>query len=141
MPTAKDLMTKDPISLKATSSMKEAFQILQSMEIRHLPVINAQDELIGMISDRDLRSFALPRTLDEAGFGELRSALGGKVADIMTGDVLSVEVEAEATEIIDLMLEHKVGAVPVVDGDGALVGIVSYIDILRELAALVEDAG
>jgi acetoin utilization protein AcuB len=63
-----------------------------------------------------------------------------KISSIMTADVLSVDVESDVTEIIELMLEHKVGAVPVVDGDGGVVGIVSYMDVLRELAALAEEA-
>ena len=58
----------------------------------------------------------------------------------MTADVLSVDVETDVTEIIELMLEHKIGALPVTDGDGGLVGIVSYMDVLRELAVLAADA-
>jgi acetoin utilization protein AcuB len=140
MPTAKDLMTKDPVTLRVTATVKDAVELLQSMEIRHLPVVNAQDELIGMVSDRDLRSLSIPRTADERWLGELRTALQEKISSVMTADVLSVEEEADASEIIDMMLEYKVGAVPVTDADGTLVGIVSYIDVLRELAALVEDA-
>lgn len=140
MPTARDLMTKNPVTLQVTATVKDAMQILQSMDIRHLPVVNEQDELIGMVSDRDLRSLSIPRSLDERWLGELRIALREKISSVMTADVLSVDVEADATEIIELMLEHKVGAVPVTDADGSLVGIVSYIDVLRELCILVEDA-
>jgi acetoin utilization protein AcuB len=140
MPTAKDLMTKGPVTLRTDATVRDAIQLIQSMEIRHLPVVNEQDELIGMVSDRDLRSLSIPRTTDERWLGELRVALQEKIGTVMTADVLSVEEEADASEIIDLMLEYKVGAVPVTDADGSLVGIVSYIDVLRELAALVEDA-
>jgi acetoin utilization protein AcuB len=140
MPKARDLMTKSPVTLQVTATVKDAMQILQSMDIRHLPVVNEQDELIGMVSDRDLRSLSIPRSLDERWLGELRVALREKISSVMTADVLSVDVEADATEIIELMLEHKIGAVPVTDADGSLVGIVSYIDVLRELCSLVEDA-
>jgi CBS domain-containing protein len=140
MPTARDLMTKNPVTLRVTATVKDAVQILQSMEIRHLPVVNEDDELVGMISDRDLRSMSIPRSLDDRWLGELRIALQERIATIMTADVLSVEVETDASEIIELMLEHKIGAVPVTDADGSLVGIVSYIDVLRELSALVEEA-
>lgn len=140
MPTAKELMTQDPITLKVTAKVRDALEILQSMEIRHLPVINAQDELIGMVSDRDLRNLSILRSVEDNGVSELRIAMAQPISSVMTADVISVEVEAEVTEVIDLMLEHKIGAVPVVDAEGSLVGIVSYIDVLRELAALVEDA-
>lgn len=51
----------------------------------------------------------------------------------MSSNVLSVDTEADVAEIVDLMLEHKVGAVPVINGDGALAGIISYMDVLREM--------
>ena len=140
MPTSRDLMTKRPVTLRVTSTVKDALHILQSMEIRHLPVVNEDSELVGMVSDRDLRSIAIPRSLDHRWFGELRIALEERITSIMTADVLCVEEEADATEIIELMLEHKIGAVPVTDADGTLVGIVSYIDVLRELSSLVADA-
>jgi acetoin utilization protein AcuB len=140
MPTACDLMTKKPVTLRVTSTVADALHILQSLEIRHLPVVNEDAELVGMVSDRDLRSLAVPRSLDQRWFGELRIALQERISSIMTADVLSVEEEADASEIIEIMLEHKVGAVPVTDAEGTLVGIVSYIDILRELSSLVADA-
>ena len=140
MPIAKDIMTADPVTVRADSTVKEALLILQSMEIRHLPVVSANDDLIGMVSDRDLRGMSIPRVIDERWFGDLRVAMQEKISSIMTADVLSVDVDADVTEIIDLMLEYKVGAVPVVDGDGGLVGIVSYMDVLRELAVLAEEA-
>jgi CBS domain-containing protein len=59
----------------------------------------------------------------------------------MSSNVLSVGLEADLAEIIDLMLDQRVGAVPVVDADGTLVGIVSYVDILREVPVYEEDSG
>jgi len=132
-------MTEDPVTIAPHAKVREAVRLLQSMEIRHLPVVD-DDELVGMLSDRDLRGVSLPHLIDERWFGDLRHAMDEAVASVMSSDVLSVEAEADATEIIDLMLEHKVGAVPVVDADGNLVGIVSYMDVLRELAALARDA-
>jgi acetoin utilization protein AcuB len=51
----------------------------------------------------------------------------------MSGDVLSVDTQADATEVIELMLDNRIGAVPVTGEDGILLGIVSYVDILRNL--------
>ena len=140
MPNARDIMTKDPITVRPDATVKEAFSILQSMDIRHLPVVSGERELVGMVSDRDLRGISIPRLIDERWFGDLRMAMQEKIASIMTADVLSVDVEIDVTEIIELMLEHKIGALPVTDGDGGLVGIVSYMDVLRELAVLAADA-
>jgi len=60
------------------------------------------------------------------------------VADLMSSDVISVELETGIDEIIDLMIDEKVGAVPVVDDRGVLVGIVSYVDLLNELRLAIQ---
>ena len=86
-----------------------------------------------MLSDRDLRSLSFPMFVGSEYAGDMRRALDAKVSELMSSDVLSVEVEANVSEAVELMLEHKIGAVPVVDADGVLVGIVSYMDVLRAL--------
>ncbi|MET0386378.1 MAG: CBS domain-containing protein [Polyangiales bacterium] len=138
MALARDIMTEDPITLRPNAKVREAVRLLQSMEIRHLPVVDEEQGLVGMLSDRDLRGVSLPHLIDERWFGDLRMAMEEAVSTVMSSDVLSVDMETEARDIIELMLEHKVGAVPVVDADGGLVGIVSYMDVLRELAVFVE---
>lgn len=118
---ASDLMTEDPMTLPVTAKVKDAVAILQTLEFRHIPIVGSANELLGMVSDRDLRS---ARAAD----------LEARIVEIMSADVMSVGPEADATEVIDLMVDTRVGAVPVVDQDGgALVGIISYIDVLRQL--------
>jgi CBS domain-containing protein len=119
---ALDIMTENPARLGPTATVREAVVALQSLDVRHLPIVDEQGALVGMLSDRDLRG------LSQAG-------LAARVADLMSADVLSVETDTEVEEIVALMLDAKIGAVPVVDGDGALVGIVSYVDVLREAFA------
>jgi len=116
--TAEQLMTKNPASIRITATGRRALALLHELDVRHLPVLNEDNELVGMLSDRD---FARTTNLD------------GPVADLMSSDVLSLTLDSELTDILELMLTHKVGALPVTDGDNALVGIVSYIDVLREL--------
>jgi acetoin utilization protein AcuB len=101
--------------------------------VRHLPVVDEQGELVGILSDRDLRSLRLPPAAagETSGPPLLRSRR--PVADFMSGGVISVDPAAHVGEIIDVMLEESVGALPVVDEDGELVGIVSYVDVLRGL--------
>lgn len=85
-----------------------------------------------MLSDRDLRGLAVP----DVNAGELQGtvirALDASVATVMSSNVVSVEEEDEIEDVVELMLDTKVGAIPVVDGDGVLVGIISYIDVLRK---------
>lgn len=129
--TANELMTPQPAAVRSTDRVGQALQILQELEIRHLPVVNEQQEPIGMLSDRDLRALSVPVVLDDEWLGTVRTALDAPVSSIMTGAPLSVELEADAAEIVDLMLDNKVGALPVVDAEGRLAGIVSYVDVLR----------
>ena len=129
MPIASELMTADPATVRDSAKVTEAVRIFQALDIRHLPVVNAQRELIGMLSDRDLRGLALPHMLNSEWLGTIQTALEARVSSLMSSDALSVDTEAEVTEIIDLMLDNKIGAVPVVDAENKLVGIVSYVDL------------
>jgi acetoin utilization protein AcuB len=132
MLTARELMTPTPVTATPMTTVRSAVELLHTLDIRHLPIVDEDGELVGMISDRDLRMVTLPFFVgDDAGAS--RVALDARVASIMSGDVLSVEVEADAAEVVDLMLDFKIGAIPVVDDKGVLVGIISYIDILRAL--------
>jgi acetoin utilization protein AcuB len=140
MLTASDLMTEKPVTIRDSETVRRATELLQTLDIRHLPVLDDDGNLVGMLSDRDLRGVMVPYVLGSEYIGNVRAALDAKVATIMNADVLSVEVEADAAEIVDLMLDNKIGAVPVLDGDGSLVGIVSYVDVLRALPLEAGDA-
>jgi acetoin utilization protein AcuB len=133
MLTAHDLMTEDPVTIPMMAKVGQALRLLHSLDVRHLPVVDEDGALVGMLSDRDLRGLAIPDVAGGEYVGTIETSLDALVSSIMTSDVISVDVEADAAEIVDLMIDRKIGAVPVVDGDGALVGIVSYVDLLREL--------
>lgn len=133
MMTARDVMTETPATVGPTSTVRSAVELLHTLDVRHLPVVNEDGELVGMISDRDLRALQIPYFVGPEHIGDLRTALNATVATLMSSDVLSVEEEADLAEVVDLMLDHKIGAVPVTNADGALVGIISYIDVLRAL--------
>jgi acetoin utilization protein AcuB len=135
MPIARQLMTENPTAVGATARVSEALQVFQALDVRHLPVVNEQRELVGMLSDRDLRSLALPHLIDGEWMGTVQTALDARVATLMSNAPLSVDAETEVAEIVDLMLDQSVGAVPVVDAENHLVGIVSYVDLLRELCS------
>jgi acetoin utilization protein AcuB len=123
-----DIMTAVPLSVEVTERLAAARAKLFEADVRHLPVVD-RGRLVGIISERDLPSDLVDPT-----------ARGGAdradrpISAFMSSDVLSVSPESELDEAIDLMIEHRIGAVPVVDADGdRLVGIVSYVDVLREM--------
>ncbi len=128
-----ELMTRDPVSLPATAVVRDALAILREGNIRHVPVVDAGG-LVGMISDRDLSSFTYPTDGDVYEELTLFERLDAPVGEVMTSNVIFVDQQIPVGEVIDLMIEHKIGAVPVVDEHTeALVGIISYVDILVAL--------
>ncbi len=131
--TAEEIMTKDVVSISETATIGTALRALSELSIRHLPVVRGH-EVVGMLSDRDFRSLGLELGSDMESIEKLEQRLTPPVSSIMSGDVLSVEPSTEVSEVIDLMVEEKVGALPVVDSETTkLVGLISYIDVLRAL--------
>lgn len=122
-----DLMTSEPATVLWTASVGAALAKLHRLDVRHLPVVDEEGALVGMLSDRDFRPLPHDAASSRSPSPEL------PVSDLMSSDVLSVQAETSARELIDLLLDQKVGALPVTDSEGALVGIVSYIDVLRGL--------
>lgn len=132
---ANELMTRDPITVDPSTSIRAARMLMWENDLRHIPVVD-NGALIGMISDRDLRSY-LPAPDPEAGIDEaVIDRLSDPVSACMQTGALTLDPEAEITTVIDMMVEWRVGAVPVVEsGTDDLVGIVSYVDVLRAARA------
>jgi acetoin utilization protein AcuB len=128
---AEELMSPSPIVVQVTESIRRVMTKFAESDVRHLPVVD-EGRLVGMISDRDVRRMINP-IFELAPESAARSeALDQAIAVLMSSDVVSVHPEAEVEEVIDLMIEHKIGAVPVTEPDSAKVlGIISYVDVLR----------
>jgi acetoin utilization protein AcuB len=136
---ARDVMTSSPITVTLEATLAEVSDLMREADIRHVPVVKA-GVLVGMVSDRDLASLNVARVLTADGADALRRALATPVVTVMSADVIFVEMEDDLDDVIELMLEHKVGAIPVVRPDTReVVGIVSYIDVLREIQDLVAE--
>lgn len=135
----REIMTPNPITVSPKATLAEVWDLMREMEIRHVPVVES-GALVGMLSDRDLARLDLTRVLAVEGVGALRRELSAPIADVMSGDVIVVEPETGLDDVLDLLIEHKVGALPVVEPDTReVVGILSYIDVLRALRELLEE--
>ena len=108
--------------------------------IRHLPVTGPGGVLAGIVTDRDVRLNLPSRatSLSAQEIGHLLSKL--TVGEIMTRSVITIGPDASAREGARLLLEHKIGALPVLD-DGHLVGIVTETDIVRAFMRLTAATG
>jgi CBS domain-containing protein len=122
-----EVMTTRPIVVEVNESIGYARARLREADVRHLPVVD-RGVLVGIISDRDVPVF----DGDSALLLESRHALGQPASTIMSRNLVLSHPGSDLTEVIDLMIQHKIGAIPVVAPEsGQLLGIVSYIDVLE----------
>jgi acetoin utilization protein AcuB len=133
---AADIMTPSPRSLPPSAPLSQAIDLLKDEQVRHLPVTD-DGVVVGILSDRDVRELSLGAVLaDDAEAREAR--LAQPLGPLMMTDVETVTPETEIRLVIDLFLEKRLSAVPVVDPDrGALVGVISVLDVLRAVRDLV----
>jgi acetoin utilization protein AcuB len=132
----KDIMTENPATATELMSVAEALGLLYELDVRHLPVVRGR-ELVGIISDRDLRAFS--GATDDEAMEAVEGARSANVGNFMNTSTVKVDPETNVREVLELMLLHRVGAIPVADLDtGDLLGIVSYIDLLRVLQDRLE---
>jgi acetoin utilization protein AcuB len=137
--TARELMTPDPVTTTPEAQIAEVWDLMRELEIRHVPVVQ-RGTLVGMVSDRDLGHLNMTRMLTVEGAEGLRQELATPIVNVMSSDVICVEPETELADVVELLLEHKIGALPVVRPDTReLIGIVSYIDVLRGLRDRLEE--
>lgn len=130
---AKDVMQVEVQVIHPEDTLLDAAHPLLQVGIRHLPVVDGDRTLIGMFSDRDLRSvLGDPRRLLDR--GKLQKHLEAtRVSQIMTRDPSYVSRDASLDDISTLLVNQRVGALPVVDDDMKVVGIISYMDMLRRI--------
>ena len=125
-------MTQKVITTGSEASVFDAYEKMSQNRIRHLPVIDADGRLIGIVTDRDIRS-ALPYSMikDPARTAETEKVKDLKVKDIMTTDPKTIGPHHTIQDALVLIQELRVGALPVVDKEGKLKGILSVRDLLR----------
>jgi CBS domain-containing protein len=125
-------MTKNPVTVKPDDSIKDAMRMMEKGHFRHLPVVDEKGKLLGMLSDRDIRLIrpSLVFVSTEDAMVQLWSIA---VQQAAVFDPITVRADASLGEAAQLMLRWHVGGLPVVDGKGTLVGIITYTDLLREL--------
>jgi CBS domain-containing protein len=123
-----DVMTPNPLTVAAIESVSVANELMSENNIRQIPVVDGH-ELVGIVTDRDVRAF-LSGAL-QTNPAEREKALETPVRHIMTTEPLFLAPDDNLEEAVEMLIEQKFGALPVVDKAEGLVGIVSYVDVLR----------
>ena len=131
----KNWMSKPVITVDVNSSMQEASRLLEKHHFRMLPVMN-QENLVGIITDRDLKRSSASDATSLEKHELLYILLKIKVQDIMTKNPICVAPEYTIEETARILMEHKISGVPVVGTNGEVDGIVTQSDLCRVLINL-----
>lgn len=142
---AKDIMTVDVIVVKPDETLEQVANILLENGISGLPVVDDEENIVGMISEGDLvfqnRKLSPPAMVDILGaiitvgsqeqyFQELKKTLATNVVQLMATDIISVGPNQPLEDIATLMIEKQVNRIPVVEGK-RLLGIITRQDLIR----------
>lgn len=126
----KDRMTPKPFIIAPDTSVAEALSLMRQNSVRRLPVVDKKGHLVGIVSEKDLL-YASPSpatSLSVYEIGYLLSKL--KVEEIMTRKVITVSPNAPLEEAARIMVDNKIGGLPVVEGE-RLVGIITETDVFK----------
>ena len=126
-------MTTDVVSVGPDTSLLKVGKLMKDHHIRRIPVVDEQGQVIGIISDRDVRDASPSKatTLDMYEMHYLLAEL--KAKNIMTAKPITVKPTDTVEQAALIMLDNKVGGLPVVDDSGKLVGIISDHDVFKAL--------
>lgn len=131
-----DWMTKDVISVESDVSMMKVSKLMKEKHIRRLPVVDAGKKLLGIVTDRDIKE-ASPSKATTLDIHELYYLLSEiKVKDIMTVKPFTVTADNTIEKAALMMMEKRVGGLPVVDEKGVVVGIITESDIFKVLISI-----
>lgn len=132
--TVRDAMSGPPVTVRPEDTVPEASRLMRRHGFRRLPVLR-EGRLVGIVTDRDLKG-AMPSDATSLSIWEVSSLLEQlKVGEIMTTSVLTVPEDLPLPAAASLMLTRKIGGLPVVDGHGRVVGVLTVTDVLRDYVA------
>jgi CBS domain-containing protein len=150
---ARDIMTKEVITVSPETRVSDLAQTLAGKKLGGVPVVDAEGRLVGIVTQSDLvariQELELPPALNILDFHlylqipshlfrKVEKMLGTTVADIMSPNPLTVSPDTPVPRIAALMDQQKIHTLPVLEG-GKIVGIIGKIDLIRALA--LEEAG
>jgi len=126
----RDVMQREVVTLQRCDRLDLADDVMRLGRIRHMPVL-ASARLVGIVSNRDLLAAGLSRALDFDAVQRRAFLHSLEVAEVMSADVVTVGPDADLQVAATRMLERQIGCLPVVERDGAFVGIVTETDLIR----------
>jgi len=129
-------MTREPVTVASDDTLLDAAARMADRNVRHLPVVDGERHVVGILSDRDVRTVVGDWLRPFRPSDAVVRARTYRVGDAMTREVFVVNQDAPFDEVVRVFTDQRVGAVPVVDDTERLVGIISYVDVFRNAGAL-----
>ena len=129
----RDVMSSDVVATRPDDSVATLRDLMLDHDVRHMPVVDDEGELVGLVSHRDLLRHSLVEQSDVPDFVEDEVLERLNVAEVMTTGVESVDPDVDIREAAQLMYENKFGCLPVIEGN-LLVGIITESDFVRLMA-------
>lgn len=140
---AKDLMTRNLITIGLEEPIWKAYSLMRSKKIRHLPVLDQGGKIMGILSDRDVKRAMIPTMQPSSPAsmetGPVEFPSGARAKEFMSWPVQTIDEELNPEEIAAACLKEKVSAFIIVDRQGRPCGIVTTDDLLRFLIELCRD--
>jgi CBS domain-containing protein len=130
------LMTRVLVTAAADDTLIDAAARMAERNVRHLPVVDGDRHVVGILSDRDVRTLIGDSSRSLRPNEALVRMQTLRVADAMTRDAFVVRQDAPFPDVARVFTDQRVGAVPVVDDADRLVGIISYVDVFKNAGAL-----
>lgn len=127
----RDRMTPDPVTVTADTPFQEALKLMRDHRFRRLPVVDRNGRLVGIVSERDLL-YASPSPATSLSVWELNYLLSKlELQEIMTRDVITTTPDTPIEEAARVIVDERIGGMPVVDADNRVVGVITETDIFK----------
>ena len=124
----RDYMTASPVTIREDADYGAAFAIMEDQDLHHLPVLDANEKVVGILARRDLQLAA--RFFHEA---------PAEVSDVMHSPVVTISPTTDLSEAVSLMMNDRIGCLPVCDQGQTCIGIITETDLFRALRDLLAE--
>lgn len=138
MEITRDLMSAKLITMKPEDSIIDAHLTMKEKEIRHIPIINKENQLVGIVSSRDVQKAMIIKKLNEFN-NEIIIPSDYKIQDFMNWPVVTVRENTHIKLVAEILLTEKISSLVVLDEKSNITGIVTTTDILTYVIKMIED--
>lgn len=138
--TVAELMTADPLCVLRTDSLKDAHDLMREKNVRHIPVIDASGELVGMLTQKIMIAKVMGLMAQYGAVALERKEKQLLVSELMATDFAAVTAEQSLAEVADFFVSNRHGCLPVVDSANKIMGILTSSDFVRLAARLLKSA-